>query len=133
MVPPVHLQNLLVIPRKAARLLSLPEDPRTRPDEVVVKQPLMEGPLPPLTIQRFQGLPALLDALKAGPCLRLCCAVEVRLEGVARDAPSLCPDGFLRLNVIVGGKERGVVYAIRLHGKFKLCFKADLKIVEHMI
>ena len=50
MIPPVHLQNLLVVPRKGSRGFSLPEDPSTRADEVIVEEPLMEGALPALAV-----------------------------------------------------------------------------------
>jgi hypothetical protein len=55
MVPPVHLQDLLVVPRKRPRRFRLPEDPGTGTDEVVVEEALVEGALPALPVQRFQG------------------------------------------------------------------------------
>jgi hypothetical protein len=57
MIPSVHLEYFLVIPCKRARLLSLPEDTRTCPNEVVVEEALMEGTLPSLAVQGFQGFP----------------------------------------------------------------------------
>ncbi len=55
MIPPVHLQDLLVIPSKRPGRLGLPEDPRTSPDKVVVEEPLVEGALPALPVQDLQG------------------------------------------------------------------------------
>ena len=109
MIPPVHLKNLLVVPRKGTWLLRLPEDPGARSYKVVVEQSLMEGPLPSLAIQRFQGLPALLNPLESTPCFGLRGAVEERLEGVARDPPRCSLPGLSRLDVVVGGEEGGVV------------------------
>jgi hypothetical protein len=58
MVPAVGLQYPLVVPRKAAGRLRLPEDARAGPDEVVVKQALVEAALPPLRVEHLQRLPA---------------------------------------------------------------------------
>ena len=57
MIPPVHLQDLLVIPRKRPRRLGLPEDPRTSPDKVVMEEPLMEGALPAVPVQGLESFP----------------------------------------------------------------------------
>lgn len=120
MIPPIHLKNLLMVPSKGARLLRLPEDPSACSDEMVMEQPLMERPLPSLAIQRFQGLSALLNPLEPTPRFRLRCAVEVCLQGVARNPPCSGLPGLSRLNVVVGGEEGSVVYwvadwAVHIH------------------
>ena len=101
MVPPVHLQDLLVIPREGPGLLGLPEYPSAGPDEVVVEQSLVERPLPPLPVQRFEGLPAPLNPLEPRAGFGLLRAVQVRLQGVARDVPDLGFPGLFRLNAVV--------------------------------
>jgi len=65
-VPPVHLQDPLVVLRKGAVRLHLPEHPGTRPDKVVVEVPLVEAALPPPPVQRLQRPAARGDALEPG-------------------------------------------------------------------
>jgi hypothetical protein len=54
-----------VVPGKRPVRLALPEDPRARSNEVVVKHPLVKRALPPPPVDRLQPLPALLHALKS--------------------------------------------------------------------
>jgi hypothetical protein len=51
MIPSIHLQNLLVVPRERPRWFCLPKDPSARPYKVVVEEPLVEGALPALPVQ----------------------------------------------------------------------------------
>ena len=69
MVPPVDLQNLLVILGEDAVRLAFPEDACTRANKVVVKHPLVKGPLPTSPVKGVQGAPALFHALKSGALL----------------------------------------------------------------
>jgi hypothetical protein len=55
MIPPVPLKDILMIPSKCPWWLSLPEDARTRPDKVVVEEPLVEGVLPSFAVHGLQG------------------------------------------------------------------------------
>ena len=64
MRPPVQLQNLLMVLLKLTRLLRLPKNPTARLQKVLMEQPLVVTPLPALPIQRLQGPPARLHALK---------------------------------------------------------------------
>jgi hypothetical protein len=50
MVPSIHLKDSLVILGKHAMRVPLPEDPCTRPDEVVVEHALVERSLPSASI-----------------------------------------------------------------------------------
>jgi hypothetical protein len=61
MIPPIHFQDLLVIPRKRPWRLGLPEDPRTSLDKVVVEEPLVEGALPALPVQGLESFPGRCD------------------------------------------------------------------------
>jgi hypothetical protein len=50
MVPSIHLKDSLVILGKHTMRVPLPEDPCTRPDEVVVEHALVERSLPSASI-----------------------------------------------------------------------------------
>jgi len=52
----------LVVARKRARRLRLPEDACARSDKVVVKQALVEAPRVALPVYRLEALSAPLDA-----------------------------------------------------------------------
>lgn len=65
MVPSIHLEYLLMIPRKCPCWLALPENPSTCTNKVVVKHPLVERALPAPSINSIQRLPTLLHPLEA--------------------------------------------------------------------
>jgi hypothetical protein len=57
-VPPVDLEDPLVVSRKGPVLLALPEDAGARSDEVVVEHPLVERALPAPAVDGLQSLAA---------------------------------------------------------------------------
>jgi len=134
MVPPVDLEDLLVVLGEHPVLLSLPEDARARSNEVVVEHALMERALPPTPVQRLQPLPALLHALEPvalyllaacdhavlerRPSLpaseRLVLALErhaVVVDEVLLEQNSGGPRGFCRGHVACG-RRRGCLYSV---------------------
>ena len=65
MVPPINLQDFLVILGKCPVRLSFPKDSCAGTDKIVVEHALVEGPCPPPAIQSLQTMSALLHAVKA--------------------------------------------------------------------
>ena len=57
MVPPVGLQDFLVVLGERAGLVAFPEYPCAGSNKVVVEHALMERSLPPSPVDRFQRLP----------------------------------------------------------------------------
>ncbi len=74
---------------KGARWFSLPEDPCTRPDEVVVEQPLVEASLIPLSVDAVERLSAPVYAKEPVVCLAL-----RRFEDKLLQCVALNPLGF---------------------------------------
>ena len=82
MIPPVHLQYLLVVPRECPRRLRLPKYTCTGADEVIVEEPLVETAIEALSIDRVQRVPASINAHEAVAALHLLRFVEELLQGV---------------------------------------------------
>ena len=83
MVPSVDLQDPLMVLRKRAVGLALPEDPCACSNKVVVEHPLVERALPPPPVDRLQPLSAPLHAVEAGVCSFRCHAQVVLQRGPA--------------------------------------------------
>ena len=87
---------------KRSSRLRFPEDPGAGSDEIVVKEPLVEAPLPAAAVQGFQSVSAPLHSVKAAAGLSACEAVKEGLESVARSR-ALESGGVARaLNRVVG-------------------------------
>lgn len=100
MVPPVQLQDPLVVLGERPERLRLPEDPCARPDEPVVEHALVERPLPALPVDGVQRPTARLHPLE--PVLpALARGRHVVHQGRPAHAADRGPAGLLGLHRVV--------------------------------
>ena len=69
-LPSVELQQLLVVSLKGAGRLRLVKDSGAGSDELLVELPLVGAAVPALTVESFQGAPAVSDAVEGAHSVR---------------------------------------------------------------
>jgi hypothetical protein len=107
-LPPVGLQQALVVALEGARGLCFVEDARARPDELLVELPLVIAAQPALAIQRLQPPPALVDPVERAQAAAHLSALAEQLHG-AQGALGLGRPvrRVVRLVQVMQGQDRG--------------------------